>query len=421
MGQAISRNDVPPLSHAEATLLGTIDQRLPLCVEQLEALVNINSYSLNNAGIQKVATELRQLFSELDTCSEHISLPAWERMGFDGEITQQPLADALLFRKRPEAPRQILLTGHMDTVFPLDSPFQSARVADDGCLYGPGGADMKGGLLVIREALLALEQHPQAHQLGWTVLLNPDEEIGSPGSEQLLNDEAKKHQLGLIYEPALPDGNFAGARKGSGNFTLRIQGKAAHAGRDPENGRNAIQLAAEIILKLQAINGQRPELTLNTGMIQAGTTTNKVPDLAVLKFNIRIKEAQDANWCLHQLQEIRASFDQREGFRVALHGQFGRMPKQLDASHLALYQLVTDCAQQIGLNLNWQSTGGCCDGNNLSASGLPNIDTLGVRGNYIHSDREFMLINSLAERAQLSALILFRLAQEGLPFYGGTR
>ena len=151
-------------------------------------------------------------------------------------------------------------------------------------------------------------------------------------------------------------------------------------------------------------------------MINSGETTNKVPDLAVFKFNIRIEAADDARWCTQHLDTLISQYNTHEGYKVELHGGFGRMPKRLDSQHLALYSLVQEYSKQLNRPLTYAATGGCCDGNNLAAAGLPNVDTLGVRGDFIHSHNEYIQLPSLTDRAQLSALLLLHIAQHGLPF-----
>ncbi|WP_415889920.1 hydrolase [Neptuniibacter sp. SY11_33] len=407
---------VESLDQLERDLLDKISAQQHLREQQLIELVEINSGSLNPQGINQVGLKYQELFAPLCSKSERVELPEWERIDYTGKAESQALGSLWKFSHNPDAPIQILFCGHTDTVFPVDGPFQHAIRLDHTRLNAPGAADMKGGILVILSALEALAQHPLTHQIGWSVVLNPDEEIGSPGSAAYLAEAAKQHDFGLIYEPALPDGNLAGERKGSGNFTLVVHGRSAHAGRAPETGRNAINKAAELILQLASLNNQKPGLTLNTGIIKAGETTNKVPDLAVCKFNVRIQKTEDAEWCLESINEFIQQHNQQEGFHIELHGHFGRYPKQLDQPHLALYQLVQQCSEQLGTALTWSATGGCCDGNNLSTAGLPNIDTLGVTGNFIHSPHEFINLPSLSSRAQLSALLLFHIAREGLPF-----
>src|SRR5207253_10004942 len=156
----------------------------------------------------------------------------------------------------PGAPTQLLFTGHMDTVFGADHEFQQTRWLDDGVLNGPGVADMKGGIAVMLAALKAVEQSPEAARLGYEVVINSDEEVGSLGSAALLVRAARGKRAALTYEPAaLPDGTLAGARPGSGNFALVVRGRSAHAGRNPEDGRNALLAAADLALRLADAKG----------------------------------------------------------------------------------------------------------------------------------------------------------------------
>jgi len=133
---------------------------------------------------------------------------------------------------RPDAPVQLVLTGHYDTVFPVDFHFQQPVRIDDDTINGPGTADMKAGLMVMLTALETLERSDNAANIGYSILMSPDEEIGSPGSSAILAELGKRSHVGMTYEPALADGSMAGARKGSGNFSLVIKGRAAHAGRE---------------------------------------------------------------------------------------------------------------------------------------------------------------------------------------------
>jgi len=406
----------PRLHPDDQAPLHWLSQHRSWMEERLLELVSINSGSRNPVGINRVGEYYASLFAErLEAQVEKHVLDPWQRINLQGQTVEQTLGCLWRIRKRPDAPIKILLCGHLDTVFGQESPFQKPVYQDNNTLNAPGAADMKGGILVMLSALEALEQHPKRDQIGWTVLLNPDEEIGSPGSAGWFAREAPHHHIGMVYEPALPDGNLAGQRKGSGNFTLTLNGRSAHAGRNPEEGRNAISAAAWAIAQLEKLNGAQPGMTLNTGIIQGGSTTNQVPDSCVIKFNIRIQRTEDANWCLTELENIQLAINQRDGFSASLHGSFGRMPKVLDDAHQALYHLLHDCGQLLELDLNWQATGGCCDGNNLSSLTLPNIDTLGVRGGLIHSPDEFICLDSMTERASLSAMMLFELAREGLP------
>lgn len=393
-----------------AATLDLIDQQQAAARDRLVRLANINSGSFNAAGVRATAEAFAELYAPLGARVEWLEVAPYESTNDQGQRLQRPLGPALRLRQRPEAPLQVFFCGHLDTVFAANSPFQTARLLDDNILNGPGVADLKGGLLALQLALSALEQSPLRERIGWTVLMNPDEEIGSRSSAPLLREAARQHQLGLIYEPAYPDGNLASARKGSGNFDLIVRGRAAHAGRDFAAGRNALVAAADFLRELNALNGQRGELTINPGYIHGGGALNVVPDLAVFKFNVRTAEPSDECWMQDQLDLLMTRLNDRDGLRCELVGGFTRPPKVVDAQMQRLIDYVGDCGRQLGLGLQFKPTGGCCDGNNLAAYGLPNLDNMGVVGGDIHSDREWMRLDSLAERAKLSALLLLRLA-----------
>jgi glutamate carboxypeptidase len=395
----------------EAQALEWIATQQQVMQQDLWALAEINSGSYNVAGVNKVADTLAQWSQRLGCELEFIDLPPQQVVDDLGQLNHKPLARALRLYKRPQAPTQVFLCAHMDTVFPIDHPFQSIVQLEDDIINGPGVADLKGGIVVMFKALEAFERSPLQAQLGWEILFNPDEEIGSPSSSKLFPEIAKRHHLGLIYEPSFADGNLAGARKGSGNFAVVTRGKAAHAGREHHLGRNAIRAMADFTCALDDLNGQEPGVTINPGFVQGGGAVNIVPDTCTMRFNIRIERSDQQAWCEAQINSIVANINTRDGLSIELHGGFGRQPKQLSPANQQLCELVQSCGKSLGLSLEFLPTGGCCDGNNLAAAGLPNIDTLGVQGGKIHSADEYMHLSSLTTRSQLSALILLRLAQ----------
>lgn len=322
--------------------------------------------------------------------------------------------DALFIRKRPHLQRRILLSGHMDTVYPANSSFQKLTYINDNHVNGPGVADMKGGLIVMLHALTAFEQTEAAAQLGWDVLINSDEEIGSPASSILFDELASHYQAALVYEPAMtPTGTLAKNRKGSAKYTLIASGKAAHAGRAFAEGRNAICYLAEAVCEVHALNGKREGVTINVGKIAGGEALNVVPDKAVAKLDIRISQPEDEIWVKNELAKIGQKL-KRADYSLTMHGTFGRPVKRVCAGTERLFQRVQHLGKELGLTIDWKDSGGCCDGNNLARHGLPVLDTLGVRGGNIHSHDEYILLDSLAERATLSALLLLDLAQGGL-------
>lgn len=380
--------------------------------DQIMAWSNQNSGSNHLEGLKKMAKRLGADFSCLGTEAESIELPPRHLINDSGEPVIQETGPLLTWHKRPEAPVQILLCGHYDTVFSPDHPFQEAKLEKPNILHGPGVADMKGGLLVMREALAYLETLSEASQLGWRLCLNPDEEVGSLSSSPYLAHYAKTADYGLVFEPALnQNGDLASQRRGSGLFSLIVKGQSAHIGRCPEAGRSAIVGLAELISKIHALNHQRPSIFINIGYCQGGGILNQIPDLALAKLAIRTDTLADEAWCLDQIQKLIKNLSLKYNLSIDLKGHFHRPPKPFDLSHQQLFNLIRGSGSKLGLTIDWQTTGGCCDGNNLAAQGLTTIDTLGVRGGGLHSSDEYLYIDSLSERIRLTVQILLDLGK----------
>tara|TARA_R110002167_G_scaffold192921_8_gene395569 strand:+ start:8246 stop:9496 length:1251 start_codon:yes stop_codon:yes gene_type:complete len=393
----------------DQTALDHVAARQNMIIERTIAWAAINSGSRNADGLNAMLAVLEAEGRTLPAEVVRIPTRGSSTVGDDGSVRTDAHADALKIFCRPDAPIQIVLTGHYDTVFPVESPFQTVVTRADGALNGPGVADMKGGISVMLAALEAFETHPDRARVGWTVLLSPDEEIGSPASAPLLAELGARGHVGLTYEPAMSDGSMAGARKGSGNFHLIVSGKAAHAGRAFHEGANAVAGAAILAAALHALNGKHEGVTVNVAKISGGGPLNVVADNAVVRFNVRVPDKAAADWTLSAVKEITAT-PPFEGLTLDLHGGFTRPPKPMDASQAALFEAVREAGALLGQPIAWSSSGGVCEGNNLHAAGLPNIDTLGVRGGDIHSDQEFAWPDSFVERAQLSTLILCKIA-----------
>ncbi|GAA4772365.1 hydrolase [Novosphingobium ginsenosidimutans] len=395
------------LTPTEAALIASVDAAPML--DQVLAWSAVNTGTGNLTGL---ANYVALLAGEFAALPGEIALVDPARVGVvaaDGREVEAAYGKHLVLRVRPGANRRFLLTGHMDTVFPADHAFQTTRWLDDETLNGPGVADMKGGIAVILAALKAFEASAAASGVGYDVLLNSDEETGSLSSAPLIAQLAAGKVAALTYEPsALPDGTLAGARGGSGNYSLIITGRSAHAGRNPQDGRNAIVAAAALALGLKAL--ERPGLSINPARIDGGSANNVVPDHAVLRFNIRPMETGLADWFELQIKELITTVSAEHDVSIHRHGGISRPPKPLDPPAERLFELVRDCGAALGQAIRWQSSGGVCDGNNIAACGVPVVDTMGVRGGSIHSPDEFLIVPSLAERAQLSALVLHRLA-----------
>jgi glutamate carboxypeptidase len=397
------------LSASEQQALETIEQ--PPMLGQVQNWAAINSGSGNLDGLATTANLLADAFSALPGEVTLVEPEPVDRVLSDGTVTTVAHGQHLLMTVRPECRAQLLFTGHMDTVFPVDHSFQTLRWLDDGTLNGPGVADMKGGIAVMLAALKAAESSGKLAQTGYQILINSDEEVGSPSSAQLIAQLAQNKLAALTYEPALPDGTLAGERGGSGNFSIIISGKSAHAGRNPDDGRNALLAAADLALRLKQLS--REGLSVNPAKIDGGGPNNVVPDHAILRVNFRPRTPEIVQQTDVDLRRVIADIEREHDVRAHLHGSFGRPPKPIDDEAAKLFGLVKQCGADLGITVAWRSSGGVCDGNNIAACGVPVVDTMGVRGGSIHSSDEFLIVESLVERAQLSALTIMRLSEKG--------
>ena len=380
-------------------------------LDQVLGWAAVNSGSRNLAGLERMADLLVDAFSALPGVIRLERPAKVESVDTAGRVSSIEHGRHLHLTVRPTAPVQLLFTGHMDTVYGADHAFQETRWIEEGVLNGPGVADMKGGLAVMLAALTAVERGRGTDRLGYEVIINSDEEVGSPASAALLADAARGKRAALTYEPAaLPDGTLAGARPGSGNFDFVVHGRSAHAGRNPEDGRNALVAAAELALRLSM--SKTPGLSINPARIDGGSPNNVVPDLAILRVNLRPRTTDDQEIAARLIAKALDETAATHGVHIEARGGFGRPPKPLSEEAEALFGLVKQAGADLGQEIAWQPSGGVCDGNNIAACGVPVVDTMGVRGGKIHSMEEFLIVDSLAERAALSALTILRLAAE---------
>ena len=402
------------------SILAPIDDRQADMVETITGWANINSGTGNLPGIEAVAEHIVAAFEAVGLAHEYRAPDPVTHVDDSGAVIEIPRGGTHHFSTRPQANRRILLTGHLDTVFPKAHAFQTVERKRDGThgdiLHGPGCADMKGGICVMLEAIRAFEASPYAENVGIDVLLNSDEETGSHASAAALTEKAKAADIGLVFEPALPDGTLAGARAGSGHYTFTVHGKSAHAGREFHLGRNAIVGAAHVIEAIDALNGQREGTTLNLGVITGGQATNVVPDTCVVRANVRARSADDLTWIDQRIRETIEAGGFGADMKVDLHGGIHRPVKPQTGGTQELFDLVKAAGADLGIGIDWKPTGGCCDGNNLAAAGLPNVDTLGVVGGAIHSADEYAVIDSFVPRARLACLVMLMLASGEAPW-----
>lgn len=396
------------LTGAEQELLAPV-ARAPILAHTLDWAA-INSGTAHVEGLAAMAARLADAFAILPGDVRLVDPAPVEKVDAQGRLREVVHGRHLVVSVRPQAERRVILTGHMDTVYPREHPFQTCDWLDDNTLHGPGTADMKGGLALMLAGLAAFER--SGPTLGYDVLVNSDEETGSLSSAALIAGLAKDKLAALTYEPALPGGQMARARPGSGNYAVVVQGRSAHAGRNPEDGRNAVVAAGDLALRLAAM--RRPGLSVNPARIEGGAPNNTVPDLAILHFNMRPATPELAAEAQTLIDAMVAEVTAIHDVHVHLHGHVSRPPKAISAGTEALYGLVSKAAADLGQPMSWKDTGGVCDGNNIAACGVPVLDTMGALGGAIHSPDEFLLADSLDARARLTALVLHRLDRTGV-------
>lgn len=397
---------------ADDDLFASIDAQQERMLKILHEWAAINSYSDHAEGLSLMLKTLSDAFEPLNGSITDIPVSPRTTILPTGIKKNLPSGKALSVIKRPNAPFRILLGGHMDTVYP---PQTASAIQQSGHrLLGPGVADMKGGLVILLIALEAFENHPSAKNIGWEVLITPDEEIGSIGSKDLWKAAATRNHCALLFEPAFPDGALVSERRGSANWTLTVKGVAAHAGRDFQQGRNAIVAISQYIQQAHHLNSST-DATINIGSISGGGPVNIVPDTAMCRINARVKTQSTFEYINKVLEDF-AQAGSGNGIHMQLHLENYRPPKKLTQSTQVLIDTLETCAQQDGYGLIFRATGGVCDGNILAEAGLPVVDTLGVIGGELHTPQEYMEIPSLCVRTKLVLRFLLHIANNPTAF-----
>jgi len=306
-----------------------------------------------------------------------------------------------------DGPR-VLFVGHADTVFPLGTLTTMPLRREDNRLLGPGVEDMKGGLVVMLYAIRALLGLRGSLKGSLRVVVNSDEEPGSPTSRDLWPDLCKDVDWTFILEPARPDGGLVLRRKGVGIFHLTVKGRSAHAGAEPEKGASAIRVLAKKILDLEALADLKVGTTVNTGVIQGGTHPYVVPAEAKASIDIRVPTLAERERVLAGMKAIVERGD-LPGTQASLEGKFHRPPMEPAPGIERLQRIVEEEARTVNLQIRWALTGGASDGNNISAAGVPTVDGMGPVGGSAHSPDEYMDIPSLYQKTVLLASVLDRL------------
>ncbi len=377
--------------------MSDFDPHTPVMLAMLKRLVETESPSHDKAAVDRlgalVAEECRRLGAQVKV---H---PQTET----GDLVEARWAGTHP-RSRSSKKKEagILMLAHMDTVFPLGTLEKMPFHEKGGKVFGPGVSDMKGGIVIALTALAeALEAGNLAHPV--TALFTSDEEIGSGTSQALIEKLAAESALVLVLEPGMVDGSVKTWRKGVGEFTVRVRGRAAHAGGDHEKGRNAIEEMAHQVLAIQKLTDYNKGTTLNVGVIRGGTVSNVVPDEASIEVDLRVMQPGEAERISAALQALKPILD---GTNIEVTGGLNRPPMPYNDTIKATFEKVKVIAANVNIKLKASGTGGASDANFVAPLGVPVLDGLGPAGGDYHSEREFIFRDSLPERTKLLAAIL---------------
>jgi glutamate carboxypeptidase len=379
---------------------------LPGFLDELARLCSIDCGSYSPAGVNEVGDWVADRFASLGGDVDRRADPAGR------------LGDTVIgtFRGRRGAGPRLLLIGHMDTVFPDGTAAARPFRIDDGIAKGPGVSDMKGGLLAGIHALAALRELGGGR---WDALpfeqiayvANPDEEIGSPSSTPHIRELAARSDACFVLECARANGDFVSSRKGIADLRLLVHGRAAHAGVEPEKGRNAILAGARLVERVQALNGRWSGVTANVGVFQSGTRPNVVPDLASLEIDVRGVTADELDAAVAAVREIVAEPEVPD-VTIEIEQMAGWAPMEKLERSDRLARAVRTLATRLGFSTTDVATGGASDANTTSGMGVPSIDGLGPIGGRDHSPDEYLEVDSIVPRTALLAALLLEVGRD---------
>ncbi|MBY0095990.1 M20 family metallopeptidase [Mesobacillus maritimus] len=372
-----------------------INQKKAEMLELIEQLVNIDSGSYVKKGVDQIGSILNRKYEEL---------------GFVVEVNQEEeYGNNLVIRHKNSIEPKIILLAHMDTVFPEGTVAERPFRIEGKRAYGPGVVDMKSSLVELLYAIKALLHSGSNSGENIEIILNGDEEIGSPSSRALIEERAEGKEYALVMEPARKDGSLVMARRGGGRYTLMVEGKAAHSGIEPEKGRSAIEELAYKIIQLHDLTDHEKGMSVNVGLIEGGTAVNTVSDSAVAHVDVRISEMEQGEYLEEKMKEICATTDV-PGTNVVLEGEIGRPPMEHNAQTKSLLHIIKDVGEEIGVKISGTATGGGGDASFTAATGVATVDGLGPVGGNAHSDKEYLEIDTLPERTLLLAMTIDRLS-----------
>ncbi len=384
------------------------EQLMDAYLDDLKTIVNIDSGTFTKAGVDRVAAYLQERFQGL---------------GFSTRFEQQEhYGDHLVATHQGNAPGgpRILLVGHIDTVLPDGEagrrPFAISRRDGARIATGPGILDMKSGVLIGMYALHLLIEGQQANYSQVTFICNSDEEIGSPSSRPLIQQLAQQADAVLVLEPGRAQGTIVSSRKGCGQYRVEVHGLSAHAGVEPQRGRNAILELSYQVQKMQALNGTIPGATLSVGIIRGGERTNVVPDYAYFDMDVRVADQASLKALEEAMRQVTYQ-NKLAGTRITLSGSLLCQPFECNQHNEQLVALAKEAGRELGVKIQDVGSGGASDANTTAAMAIPTLDGLGAGGGLAHNPGEYIELDYLPTRIALAAGLIRKLANK----YGGDK
>ena len=367
------------------------DQRQQM-VDLLTTLVNHETFTQSKPDVDRLGAFMRQQFEALGASS----ITAFP---------QQHVGDFLLAKWNENAPGQpIMFLIHIDTVWPIGTLAERpVRIDEMGRLFGPGAIDMKGGITIVLSALRGLRERGEMPNRPIWVLMTSDEEVGSIYSQPIIEDMARQCGLVLVMEPATPEEALKTWRKGIATYTVKVEGRASHAGNAPEQGINAITDLAQQILKLNSLNDLKNGTSVSVTMVKGGSATNVIPASAEASVDVRTLSAAAYDAINAQITALEPFVP---GAQVSVSLHHARGPMERNAQMIADFEQVRRIGEKLGLTVREDGSGGASDGNFTAYLGVSTLDGLGPQGEGLHAVHEHVVINSLPRRSALIAAML---------------
>lgn len=374
-----------------------VEKHIDEMLELLKELVNTDSGSHDKAGVDRVGQMLKEKYNEL---------------GFVADVRKsEQYGNSLVLRHQEAENPDILILAHMDTVFPKGTAKERPFTIKDGKAHGPGVIDMQPSHVLILYALNALRDEGVPVYKNVEIVLNSDEELGTISSRSLIEERAEDKKCALVMEPARPDGSIVSSRRGAGRYELEVKGKAAHSGMNPKDGVSAVEELAHKVIELKALADPDNGVNINVGLIEGGTSVNTIAPSAKAGIDVRITKAEQADVIDQKVRDV-CGKSTVEGTELTLTGGINRPPMEFTENTKALVDTVQAEAKKLGLNVGHIATGGGSDASFTAAMGVPTVDGLGPVGGNQHTEEEYLVVDTLAERTILFANVLQRLSTQ---------